>query len=126
MCEINFRAWDIKEKVMCWVSIIDFEHRECVLVYPTKEYKEKTKSFDEIELMQYRNLKDKNNKEIYDGDIVKSPNGELFVVKYDGYCLQPFHKFEYHRGAYSIPPEWFEVIGNVFEHPELLNRKVKQ
>ena len=114
-----FRAWDKKEKVMCWVSIIDFEHGECTLVYPTDEYREEDRSFDEIELMQYRNLKDKNNKEIYDGDIVKSPDGKLFAVKEERYCLQPFHKFEYHRGEYSIPPEWFEVVGNIYENPDL-------
>jgi len=136
MHKIEFRAWDKKEKAMCWVSIIDFEHRECVLVYPTKEYKEKTKSFDEIELMQYRNLKDKNNKEIYEGDIVKYKEitecGEkitekICVVECTKYGFTPFifERDIWKDCWYTIKISDIEIIGNIYENPELLKEGKK-
>ncbi len=132
MREIEFRAWDKKEKVMCWVSIIDFEHRECVLVYPTKEYKEKTKSFDEIELIQYTGLKDKNNKEIYEGDIIKniqpilSDSKKIGVINYvDGAFRVEWLESGEDLIYYYDTERFFEIIGNIYENSELL-RKVKQ
>jgi hypothetical protein len=71
--------------------------------------------------MQYTGLKDKNGKEIYDGDIVKvSGFSELMEVYFkDGY----FGWGKEHRGMYSFDPfgtEDLEVIGNIWENPELL------
>jgi len=133
--EIKFRAWDKKEKMMCYVSLIDFENSTCVLIYPTKTYKEEDKSFSEVKLMQYTGLKDKNGKEIYEGDILKS-------VTLDGKVHHEPVKF--HEGCFckltTLPPNnrkrWsslrihlyddmdiliaYEVVGNVFENPELL------
>ena len=118
--EIKFRAWDKTEKMMCYVSLIDFENSTCVLIYPTKTYKEEDKSFSEVKLMQYTGLKDKNGKEIYKGDILKTPRGIGRVfLRLGCWFVENQEELGY------FPQFELEVIGNVYENPKLLERIIK-
>lgn len=79
---------------------------------------------DEIELMQSTGLKDKNGKEIFEGDIVK--------MSKDVYSEPTYYEVVRHRGgAYRLDSKqhgcelWLrhtdcEVVGNVYENRELL------
>ena len=76
-------------------------------------------------LMQYTGLKDKNNKEIYEDDIVLWENSDGEKVK---------DKVVFFRGAFRMrnmsftlhdymDSNIFEVIGNIYQNPELLEQK---
>ena len=83
---------------------------------------------DDFQISQYLNIKDKNNVELYDGDIAKLDGGQVIVVN-----LTPKKAIEYGHGdcAFSIhlsiicgygSGDYFEVIGNIYENPELLEQ----
>lgn len=79
-------------------------------------------------LMQYTGLKDKNGKEIYEGDICKVINYASDYLKVRGkmYCVISWSNTTgFYGKGFGIPTtfsigEEFEVIGNIYENPELL------
>ena len=78
-------------------------------------------------VMQFTGLKDKNGKEIYEGDIIRSKGG---VIHYIGYldCEARFiarRTGDDESDFCGITKGWIEayqkeVIGNIYENPELL------
>ncbi len=81
---------------------------------------------DRYELMQFTGLKDKNGVEIYEGDIIKWFVYDLiregivqYIDNYGGYDMKHF------KDDYHVCCDWlrgdYEVIGNIYENPELIN-----
>lgn len=132
MKELKFRAYDGKRMAYFDIDgLLDL----CSLDYyvgnlnPRKGGGMPSLLVDECEpLMQYTGLKDKNSKEIYEGDIYKlyqfcgqDFDGDdkylvkKYVVKYaKGVCSIGFNFLSHHSNI--------EVIGNIYENPELLNK----
>lgn len=73
-------------------------------------------------LMQFTGLKDKNGKDIYEDDVVKTLNGDWGVIRYES----PFFGVTVSSDTVShYRSDWMEqceVIGNIHENPELVTR----
>ena len=67
---------------------------------------------------QYTGLKDKNGKEIYEGDIFKFA-GLLYEVRFKKGCFLAYHNGE-QMGIIAEYPHMYEVVGNIFDNKELI------
>lgn len=136
MREIKFRAWFPDKQEMKLVAMQNVYEGNKTYLYlspiPMSDY-------EPIELMQYTGLKDKNGKGIYEGDVVRlvdmpaSPHqettvSEVFFCNGGFYFKSPFSEEHMALQFITIPspfangyvPLECEVIGNIYENPELL------
>ena len=121
----KFRAWDKKTQTMLDVSLIDF--KKSVLIGEHWKFGETNFiNFDEIELMQSTGIKDKNGKEIFEGDIVDY-KGRKAVIKWHGSYASFIYRFvdelkervsEWH--PLFLAYYHFEIIGNIYENKGIL------
>ncbi len=150
MREIKFRAWD-DVLGMCEVIEIDFMSdtvevggKKTTHHYVPEEKRESyTLNIENAHLMQYAGLKDKNGKEIYEGDLIKyyGRHVDHYNNRETVYEIQ-YHplRFEGIPIAYLYDKDMYgdwcgggelkdfysyevEVIGNLYENPELLKDK---
>ncbi len=124
----NFRAWDKYNKKMLSVKSIHFmDNVEFFGPYTIVVKPMGFISSEFIELMQSTGLKDKNGVEVFEGDIVDGtyPNGKHFrgVVQYDdesaAFVCKTINSWMH---STMLNCRNCEVIGNIWEHPELLER----
>ena len=76
---------------------------------------------DDCFLMQYTGLKDKNGKEIYEGDILRAAGIVTWnepEVRWSCIDIEWNDKCELHDMLYLTTP--LEVIGNIYENPEII------
>ena len=121
MREIKFRGWDEKNKEMVYNINLLFSNRlnDCF-----EEYEECG-----LKIMQYTGLKDKNGKEIYEGD-VHGFGDCTFEVRHGSYKDEMTREESYGWHVYDEcdgtgcdlgeSEIWVNIIGNIHENPELL------
>jgi len=109
MREIKFRAWDKEKKKMRYMNDGEFSDN-MIWMLETQELA------DDFEVMQYTGLKDTNGKKIYEGDILENRFEDRGVVVKEDACWT-IEGFEF-KHWYDL-----EVIGNIYDNPELLGAK---
>lgn len=116
--EIKFRAWDLGRMYPKCMAGTDTNPT----VHDSNGWVECTEN---AKIMQYTGLKDKNGKEIYEGDIVN-----CYDDRYDGYEKNVIgYSTQYARFTYLDRMKEIgyyaemEIIGNIYENPELLENQ---
>ena len=145
MREIKFRIWDDQlEKMVLMPSInsfrsshlpseagtpVDYEITSGIVEKTIQENSEYTNICNDMDIMQFTGLLDKNGIEIYEGDIVENDfgNGSYVSGKISGTVIwnNKEAKFDIDRGLLDecLFNENIEVIGNIYENPELIKTK---
>lgn len=123
---IRFRAWHNTWEEMCEVKRIRFDDEGNITTVLVKgEAFGSNAHLEEIELMQSTGLFDKNGKEVFVGDIIKCTRGcphEVYLEKEYGGTYVGGMPAIYLKGI-KEGYAWTgaeEIIGNVYENPELL------
>ena len=135
MREIKFRAWIKPDSEGNYGEMIfqggtsDFEMISNGDGFGVLFDMERWLDREDFELMQYTGLTDKNGKEIYEGDVVlvkDIENGEKFqyetVFKHGAFCAQRANDFDVIFYAMDSAFYEAEIIGNIYESPELLKQ----
>ncbi|WP_247937846.1 YopX family protein [Streptococcus intermedius] len=127
----KFRAWMKSLKWMCEVTVIDYDLRSLDIcrIGDVERYTEMSVDKDEVVLMQSTGIKDKNGTEVFEGDVVVTNGWRRQVVTFgtqeveeDFGSVRIYRGFNlYLGGGYpNAVMSTFEVIGNIYENPELM------
>jgi uncharacterized phage protein (TIGR01671 family) len=136
MNNLKFRAYIKSIQKIVNVTEIDFNNKMLTLniatnkVYPETSYwwKETELAFSQVIIMQSTGLKDKNGKEIFEGDILKTrTRGYVIVRKENGNTMTTFKSGTNKRTSLVLSSflEKYQVviIGNIYENKELLENE---
>ena len=133
--EVKFRAWNNKAKKMIyfdnnWQILTDGPLTNLVIC---SNVSERSFDFDPEEdgestiLMQYTGLKNKRGVPVYEGDILEHKTWGLVIMSFGEYesedgTVMAFHliDIEYKEQIYNENFQGYEVVGNIYEHPNLL------
>lgn len=133
----RFRAWDKRKNVMRDVAVLHFTKNGKTNFIEYWKTPSELKSYHvrNLVLMQSTGLKDKNGVDIFDGDVVQAEqyltttipvriNG---IVKYSNkytmfYLDNGSERHDLYMQSLGGSIYNFEIIGNIYENPELLER----
>jgi len=131
MREIKFRVWDTYNKIMCVVYHLEWIQGEMwVDGIPHCGNSRRTLMVKHNPIMQYTGLHDKNGRELFEGDLIKiiprfpKEDGTEYLrddcFEIDDFCGCVSYFEQMVHPSNGEPEVEFEIIGNIYEHPELL------
>ncbi len=125
MRDIKFRAWNKAEKIM-----VDLQSITPLALDEQMNTQLSMKGgsglfipfVKDCRIMQYTGLKDKNGKEIYEGDVLSICDGSINGINW----MRKNREIKFSECSFNVPEwegdstHWFEIIGNIHENPKLL------
>jgi uncharacterized phage protein (TIGR01671 family) len=125
--EIKFRAWDKTENTM---SYSETEMFDDMIGFRFKHFGIDVETIGDIELMQFTGFKDKNDRDIYEGDLLIAFSDDIgpMEVIFENGCFKCKHKY----GVWGLLSRCYDfdiasfyhilIIGNIHQNPELLKQ----
>jgi len=93
-------------------------------IYGTKQFLDSL--YEDCNLMEHTGLSDKQGVDIYEGDIITTQTSKNMVIswsdKFASFCINRDGWAFQHWFGEACNPEHCEVIGNIYENPELLKQ----
>ena len=126
MREIKFRIWVKDRKAIFEVISIDYVTKKVTYLLERVGHllSIRDAKFNDVELMQYTGIKDKDNKKIYEGDILFESFGEKYykvVFENGGFRAEFKGDFDEHSfDLIDVVAQGCEIVGNIYENPELM------
>ena len=127
MREIKFRVWKKTNTPEMFndIAYIDFKNRSIGINYRISflAHRIDVEDINNVIIMQYTGLKDKNGVEIYEGDVLSGWIGSHWYSGEDKF--EEVVKYDEKTASYNFPAIEvrygdLRVIGNIYENPELL------
>ena len=117
---IKFRAWDVlARKMIRELLLISYVRNEIIGKYENGSNSIPLKIREEAILMQSTGLVDKHGQEIFEGDVLRGDDGEIFFneVRFDEKTAKWMRNTDIELWENV---ELLEIIGNVYQNPELV------
>ena len=124
MKELKIKAWLKKEKKMVSIIGIDFNYEYIRYTEDDNLFNSdyKVTEFKDIELLQFTVLKDNGGQELYEADVIKFNDGvdDIYgLISYDDEDGTYRVSYENITEHLSEREGDFEIVGNIFENPDL-------